>query len=213
MNVAAVACGGLLLPRPAAAAARHPPDHGAAPAPEAFARPERVVIESHEGGAMEPFMSRGGRWLLFNNLNETPQDTNQRSPNASTTPASAAGAGRERDGPSTVCPGARSAPTGRRHNSSTASFPTPPPPRPRGGSALRASSAWPTARASWPMSTPKTLGHAACISADGLTWYFTRAPHSRSGFAEAPALSPDERPLYFQRKDGGRIALYRATQR
>ena len=83
------------------------------------------------------------------------------------------------------------------------------------------------------------LEYAACISADGLTLFFTRvkkgltgdarifmatrtsltAPFARplrltaiDGFAEGPALSPDEKSLYYHRRDGDRFVLYRVTR-
>ena len=40
-----------------------------------FVHPERVTIEGYEGDAMEPFMSRDGSLLLFNDRNEAPNDT------------------------------------------------------------------------------------------------------------------------------------------
>ena len=36
----------------------------------AFGRPQDVVIRGYAGGAMEPFLSRDGRWLLFNTPND-----------------------------------------------------------------------------------------------------------------------------------------------
>ncbi len=84
------------------------------------------------------------------------------------------------------------------------------------------------------------LEYAPCISADGLTLFFTRADKgllgrvailvaTRSsistrfdepivlsaidGFVEGPTLSPDERSLYYHRKDGDRFVIYRATWR
>ncbi|MEP6922866.1 MAG: hypothetical protein ABI954_00245 [Pyrinomonadaceae bacterium] len=41
-----------------------------------FANPERVVIKNYNGNAMEPFLTRDGRYLFFNNLNEAPENTN-----------------------------------------------------------------------------------------------------------------------------------------
>jgi hypothetical protein len=35
-----------------------------------FRHPERVALVGYEGDAMEPFMSRDGRFLLFNNQND-----------------------------------------------------------------------------------------------------------------------------------------------
>jgi hypothetical protein len=42
---------------------------GALPADERFGPPERVIIEGYVGEAMEPFMSRDGATLVFNNRN------------------------------------------------------------------------------------------------------------------------------------------------
>ena len=83
------------------------------------------------------------------------------------------------------------------------------------------------------------LEYAPCISADGLTLLFTRArlgiggsvaiylSHRRSrsepfgsparltalaGFVEAPTLSPDERSIYFHKKEGTKFVIYRASR-
>lgn len=40
-----------------------------------FANPEPVAITGYQGHAMEPFISRDGRYLLFNNLNEPSENT------------------------------------------------------------------------------------------------------------------------------------------
>lgn len=83
------------------------------------------------------------------------------------------------------------------------------------------------------------LQYAPCVSSDGLTLFFTRAqrgmrdaaiymatrrdaslPFGRptrltglDGFVEAPALSSDERSLYYHKNEGGRFVIYRATRR
>jgi Tol biopolymer transport system component len=41
-----------------------------------FDHPERVVIRGYDGHAMEPFVTRDGRYLLFNNLNDPSVNTN-----------------------------------------------------------------------------------------------------------------------------------------
>jgi hypothetical protein len=41
-----------------------------------FQNPERVTIEGYGGEAMEPFVSRDGKYLFFNNLNEPKVNTN-----------------------------------------------------------------------------------------------------------------------------------------
>jgi Tol biopolymer transport system component len=43
---------------------------------QAFANPQRVTIAGYAGDAMEPFLSRDGRYLFFNNLNDPHVDTN-----------------------------------------------------------------------------------------------------------------------------------------
>jgi len=84
------------------------------------------------------------------------------------------------------------------------------------------------------------LEYAACISADGRSLFFNRTraglfggtalflatrPDTASpfgipqrleaitGFVEGAALSPDERSLYYHRKDGARFVLYRVLRR
>jgi len=42
----------------------------------AFQIPERVIIEGYNDDAMEPFVSRDGKYLFFNNLNEPKVNTN-----------------------------------------------------------------------------------------------------------------------------------------
>jgi WD40-like Beta Propeller Repeat len=42
----------------------------------AFANPERVTIRGYSGHAMEPFITRDGRYLFFNNLNDPSINTN-----------------------------------------------------------------------------------------------------------------------------------------
>lgn len=84
------------------------------------------------------------------------------------------------------------------------------------------------------------LEYAPCISADGLTLFFTRlrnglgaspaiymAQRSNAtepfgsplklvaieGFVEAPTLSPDEKSLYYHRRESGKFVLYRVTRK
>lgn len=47
----------------------------AAPEP-GFGTPERVTLRGYDGDAMEPFLTRDGRYLLFNNRNDPAVDTN-----------------------------------------------------------------------------------------------------------------------------------------
>ena len=42
----------------------------------AFGNPERVTIRGYKGHAMEPFISRDGRYLFFNNSNDPSVNTN-----------------------------------------------------------------------------------------------------------------------------------------
>jgi len=42
----------------------------------AFQNPQRVIIEGYSDDAMEPFLSRDGKYLFFNNLNEPSVNTN-----------------------------------------------------------------------------------------------------------------------------------------
>ena len=41
-----------------------------------FHNPQRVVIQGYDGDAMEPFLSRDGRYLFFNNSNDSKVNTN-----------------------------------------------------------------------------------------------------------------------------------------
>jgi hypothetical protein len=42
----------------------------------AFSSPQKVAIEGYTGTAMEPFVSRDGKYLFFNDSNATGNDTN-----------------------------------------------------------------------------------------------------------------------------------------
>ncbi len=46
------------------------------PQPGDFANPQRVIIQGYDDHAMEPFISRDGRYLFFNNSNDPDVDTN-----------------------------------------------------------------------------------------------------------------------------------------
>jgi hypothetical protein len=48
----------------------------AAPTSAVFQNPQRVAIEGYDGDAMEPFLSRDGKYLFFSNLNEPGVNTN-----------------------------------------------------------------------------------------------------------------------------------------
>ena len=41
-----------------------------------FSNPQRVTVRDYDGDAMEPFLTRDGRILFFNNLNEPTVNTN-----------------------------------------------------------------------------------------------------------------------------------------
>jgi Tol biopolymer transport system component len=56
--------------------APRPAQNGAQPSSNAFQNPQRVTIEGYDGEAMEPFVSRDGKYLFFNNLNEPSVNTN-----------------------------------------------------------------------------------------------------------------------------------------
>ena len=43
---------------------------------EGWGAPQRVIVKGYDGNIMEPFISRDNRWLLFNNLNAKPENTN-----------------------------------------------------------------------------------------------------------------------------------------
>lgn len=47
-----------------------------APTSRLFDHPQRVKIEGYDGHAMEPFVSRDGKYLLFNNSNDPAVNTN-----------------------------------------------------------------------------------------------------------------------------------------
>jgi hypothetical protein len=56
---------------PARPAQNHP-----TPSTSEFQNPQRVTIEGYSDDAMEPFLSRDGKYLFFNNLNEPKVNTN-----------------------------------------------------------------------------------------------------------------------------------------
>ncbi|HEY0702138.1 MAG TPA: hypothetical protein VGD60_05165 [Candidatus Acidoferrales bacterium] len=66
---ALVVCAGILAS--AFAFAQHP-----APPSAEFTNPQRVSIAGYDGDAMEPFLTRDGKYLFFNNLNAPPVNTN-----------------------------------------------------------------------------------------------------------------------------------------
>ena len=42
----------------------------------AFGNPERITLSGYTGDAMEPFLSRDGKYLFFNSLNDASTDKN-----------------------------------------------------------------------------------------------------------------------------------------
>jgi hypothetical protein len=74
-RVAGALCGVLLLgacaPRPVART-----ETPVAPGYDAFQHPERVTLQGYDGDAMEPFVTRDGRYLLFNDSNDPRANTN-----------------------------------------------------------------------------------------------------------------------------------------
>jgi len=50
--------------------------HPSVPSYDGFANSRRVTIRGYSGDAMEPFITRDGRYLLFNNSNDPSVDTN-----------------------------------------------------------------------------------------------------------------------------------------
>src|SRR5271165_3074338 len=45
-------------------------------AADTFGPPQDVTLEGYTGDAMEPFLTRDGKYLLFNNSNQPPTNTN-----------------------------------------------------------------------------------------------------------------------------------------
>jgi Tol biopolymer transport system component len=280
-------------PRPAAGRA-------AAPAVEpyaAFGAPQRVAIRHYGGEAMEPFITRDGRWLLFNNRNDPRVDTNLhialrvddltfdyrgdlRGANSaaldgvpstdrdgrlffvSTRSHAAPGstlfrarlvetsvsgvevvAGMSLRKPGMVTFDAEVSADGSLLFVADGEFGEWPVPRTadlaiaaRDGDGFRRLPAG--ARLLQNINTP-ALEYAPAVSADLLELFFTRAAAADgqvpvilravrpradaafeppqpvaaiTGFAEAPALSPDGRSLYYHRQEGGRYVIYRVAR-
>jgi hypothetical protein len=57
-------------------ACRQKPVHADAGTYDAFHSPQNVTMVGYEGDAMEPFLTRDGALLFFNNRNEPPENTN-----------------------------------------------------------------------------------------------------------------------------------------
>jgi hypothetical protein len=262
-----------------------------------FAGPQRVTLRGYSGHAMEPFVSRDGRYLLFNNSNDPAENTNlhyaeriddvtfqYRGEVQGVNTAALEGvptmdrAGRlyfistrsYAESFSTVYRGSFAG--GRvsgvelvrgvsRRQPGMVNFDVEV--SPDGGTlylvdsrfrgnvpetadlfiAERRGEEWVRAANSDALLrnvNSEALEYAACISADGLTLFFTRAAKglarppqiyvsqrrkarepfgkpqrllAAEGFVEAATLSPDERSLYYHRRDGMQYVLYRVTRR
>jgi hypothetical protein len=261
---------------------------GAAPA-----APQAVTIRGYSGDAMEPHITRDGRFLLFNNLNQPPTDTNlyyaervddltfqyrgeiagANTPALEGTPStdrqgdlyfvstrsypqtfSTIYAGKFADG---RLSGAALVPGISRRTPGIVNFDVDASPdgatlyfvdsRFGGGGPRWAHLVIAHRRGEGFQRDPESgrllrtvnaegLNYAPCISADGLSLYFTRATPGPlgagvsiylatrptagapfgsprrlpiAGFVEGPALSPDQKFLYFHRRDAGHFAVYR----
>jgi hypothetical protein len=261
-----------------------------------FDHPERVVIRGYDGHAMEPFVTRDGRYLLFNNLNDPSINTNLHyAERIDDLTFQYRG---ELQGVNT--PALEGVPTMDRHNilyfvsprsydktfstiyrgsfangrvsgvelvhgisrkePGIVNFDVEVSPDgsvlyfvdsrfARGGPetadlviAERRGSGFQRAGNSEHIMqhvNSEALEYAPCISADGLTLLFTRArlgmaggaaiylarrnstaePFGKplrlaalEGFVEAPTLSPDERSLYYHRREGARFVIYRVKR-
>jgi hypothetical protein len=262
----------------------------------AFANPERVTINGYTGDAMEPFISRDGRYLLFNNLNDPSVNTNLHfaervddltftyrgeidgvnTPVLDGVPTmdrsgvlyfvstrsyndtfSTVYRGNFVDGKVTgvaLVPGVSKSQAGIVNFDVEVSadgsmlyfvdsqFSNGSPKTARLVMAERSGSLFRRkANSDFILQNVNTdaLQYAACISQDGLTLFFTRvssdmasdpaiymttrrdtaaqfaAPERLSaltGFVEGPALSPDERWLYYHKKEGASFVIYRVTR-
>jgi hypothetical protein len=265
----------------------------AAPSAAASAQAQAVTIRGYAGDAMEPHITRDGRFLLFNNSNQPPADTNlhyaERIDDLTfqyrgeiagvNTTALDAVPTTDRAGnlyfvstrsyPQTFSTiytgkfadgrvsGLRLVPGVSRGQPGMVNFDVEV--SPDGGTLYFVDSQFEGGRPRWAhlviaskrpggfMRAPDSdhllykvnaegMEYAPCISADGLTLFFTRGhlglrragasifvamrpalgePFAKpqrlpiAGFVEGPALSADQKSLYFHRRDGGRFAIYR----
>lgn len=262
-----------------------------------FDNPERVTIRGYSGDAMEPFITRDGRYLLFNNLNQPPVNTNlhyaERIDDLTfqykgeiegvNTPAVEGVPTMDRDNVlyfvsprsygetrSTIYRGKFDAgkvaavdlvPGVSRNQPGIVNFDVEVSPDgntlyfvdsrfAKGGPqtadiviAQRRGAAFERLADSDAILrnvNTDALEYAPCISSDGLTLFFTRAAKGMAGgvavylaqresvgaaftkpqrlvaiegFVEGPALSPDEKSVYYHRKDGNRFNIYRVSRR
>ena len=262
-----------------------------------YAHPQRVTLLGYDGDAMEPFLSRDGRYLLFNNLNDPSVNTNlhyaERVDDLTfryrgelqgvNTPALDGVASMDRGNTlyfvstrsyesslSTIhrgsfadgrVSGVELVPGVSRQEARMVNFDVDVSPdgnslyfvdarfgrsgpetadlvvaERRGAGFVRRPDSAELLR----NVNTEALEYAPCISADGLTLLFTRArlgllggsaaifiaqrarstepfgPPARlaalEGLVEAPTLTPDERAIYFHKKDGARYVIYRASK-
>lgn len=266
-----------------------PPEVGSA----LYASPQRVAIHGYAGHAMEPFVSRDGRYLFFNNLNDPSVNTDihwaeridelnfrYRGPvEGVNTPALEGVPTMDRQGNfyfvstrsyekslSTVyrgrfahgrVSGVELVPQLSSRQSGMVNFDVEVSPdgetlysvegRFRGHLPESADLFVATRQGEGFARAPNSafllqnvntaaLEYAACVSADGLTLFFTRlagstpriyvarrrdaaAPFEKAqrlaaaeGFVEAPTLSGDEKSLYYHKRDGNLFAIYRLTR-
>ncbi len=262
-----------------------------------FDKPERVTLRGYDGDAMEPFLTRDGRYLFFNNLNQPSVNTNLHyaerkddltfeyqgeldgvntpalegvptmdrdsvfyfvSPRSYDTTFStiyrgkfAAGKvsdvelvpGISRKQPGIVNFDVEVSPDGKTLYFVDAKFAKGGPETADLVIAERRDQTFERAANSAVILknvNSDALEYAPCISADGLTLFFNRAgkgipnvaaifvasrstttePFDRplrltaiEGFVEGPTLSPDERSLYYHKKEGHRFVIYRVSKR
>ena len=271
------------------------PERGA-PVSRLFDNPQRVTIVGYDDHAMEPFLTRDGRYLLFNNLNVPSVNTDLHfaervdaltfrhrgplagvntpalegvasvdrtgtlyfvSPRAYESMLSTLYRGRFSDG---VVTGVELVPGVSRREPGIVNFDVEVSPDGdtlyfvdarfgRGGPetadiviAERRGAGFvrrPDSASIMKNVNTGALEYAPCVSADGLMLLFTRGrlalggsasifvstrsratepfgPPARlvalDGFVEAPTLSPDERAIYYHRRDGAKHVIYRASR-
>jgi hypothetical protein len=267
-----------------------------APITRAYDHPRRVTIRGYDGDAMEPFITRDGRYLFFNNLNDPLVNTNIQYASRvddSTfqylgeidgiqTPALEGVPSMDRDGTlyfvsnrsydstlSTIyrghfdggkVTGVELVPGASRHEPGIVNFDVEisadgntrytvdsrfgkhGPESARFVIAVRRGDKFERAANSDRILAnvnASNMQYAASISANGLTFFFTRERSGLGGglsimmatradtaqpfgvpqriaaiegFVEAPAISPDERVLYFHKREGSRFVIYLVTR-
>lgn len=265
------------------------------PQPGDFTNPQRVTIQGYSGDAMEPFISRDGKYLFFNNSNDPAVDTNlhwaeriddfnfqyKGEIGGVNTTALDGVASMDRNGVfyfvstrsydqtastiyhgsfdngtvtgvdlapgvSTATPGivnfdAEISPDGQTLYFVESRFASSGQPQNadilianwNGSAFVRDSN---SATIMSQVNTSKNLEYAPAISSSGLELFFTRLEGSNAalyvatrtdasspfgapqkiqaaaGFVEGPTLSPDEKSLYYHKRDGGLFVIYRVTR-